>query len=374
VTAGGFDFHDEPSSNCGPQCTTRPRATAGQYSTNLFSARARQIVEQHDTSRGLFLYLAYQGVHEPREAPDRYVAPYKTRIRDDGRRVFAGMIAALDEGLGNVTSALSAKGMLDATLILVTTDNGGPTTECSTTGQSNWPLRGSKCSVWEGGTRGTAFISWAGLPTAVRGRPHDGLAHAADLMPTLVSAVGSRLWVNETLPLDGIDLWGALLANATSPRTSVYYGISQDQKGPAVRDDLGWKLVTRGGGGGRGAWSKEQLPNSSSSCVVDEAYNQLSLLGAAHGPHESTAAAFAEDDLLFYLPDDRGEHHPLDLATHTDVVVKLRALVVEYERTKVPQVTNDPACPDFAPIDGPDGKWIGPWCDGVTVSDHDYHD
>eukprot|EP00966_Prymnesium_polylepis_P279726 6462626-Prymnesium_polylepis.1 len=79
------------------------------------------------------------------------------------------MVAALDEGLGNVTTALKARGMFDSTLIIVTTDNGGPTTECSTTGQSNWPFRGSKCSLYEGGTRGTAFVYWAGLPPAVRG-------------------------------------------------------------------------------------------------------------------------------------------------------------------------------------------------------------
>ena len=40
---------------------------------------------------------------------------------------------------------------------------------------------------------------------------------------------------------------------------------------------------------------------------------------------------------------------------------RLRA---QYERTKVPQVTGDPACPPFAPLASPEGKWIGPYCDG----------
>ena len=34
------------------------------------------------------------------------------------------------------------------------------------------------------------------------------------------------------------------------------------------------------------------------------------------------------------------------------------------EEDKVPQLTGDPACPKFAPLDSPEGKWIGPWCDG----------
>ncbi|EOD07247.1 hypothetical protein EMIHUDRAFT_62301 [Emiliania huxleyi CCMP1516] len=211
VTNGGFDFHDERAPFCGPGCTQRPWHLQGQYSTNLFTARAVEIISQHNLSSRLFLYLAYQGVHAPRQAPAAYVEPYKKGIADPVRRTFAGMISALDEGIGNVTAALAARDMIDDTLIVVTTDNGGPTTECSTTGQSNWPFRGSKCSIYEGGTRGTAFLHWQGLPR--RGVTFTGLAHAADWLPTIVSAVGSRLWPNETLSLDGLDLWDALLSN-----------------------------------------------------------------------------------------------------------------------------------------------------------------
>jgi arylsulfatase A-like enzyme len=83
----------------------------------------------------------------PNQAPQHYIDPYTSTIADKERQIFAGMLSAVDEGMGNVTAALGEAGMLDDTLILVTTDNGGPTTECSTTGQSNWPLRGSKCRL-----------------------------------------------------------------------------------------------------------------------------------------------------------------------------------------------------------------------------------
>ena len=56
-------------------------------------------------------------------AAPRYINPYNKSITDPHRRTFAGMISALDEGLGNVTAALAARGMLDDTLIFVTTDN-----------------------------------------------------------------------------------------------------------------------------------------------------------------------------------------------------------------------------------------------------------
>ena len=110
-TSDGLDLHDEPRPFCGPGCTTRPWGARGQYSTNLYSARAVDVIERHDASRGLFLYLAYQGVHGPRQAPESYVAPYAKRIADPVRRTFAGMVAALDEGLGNGMTSERASGL-----------------------------------------------------------------------------------------------------------------------------------------------------------------------------------------------------------------------------------------------------------------------
>ena len=109
---------------------------------------------------------------------------------------------------------------------------------------------------------------WEGLPKAAQGLVFDGLIHACDWLPTAVSAMGLKpVAAGETLPLDGIDMWSALLSNATSPRTVVYYGINQGSQGPAIRDVAGYKLmlVDTNGGGGKGEWSLQQLPNASSS-------------------------------------------------------------------------------------------------------------
>ena len=71
----------------------------GQYSTNLFGAEALKIIERHNASEPLFLYQAWQGVHSPRQAPAHYVDPYNASIKDKNRRVFAGMVSAVDEGV-----------------------------------------------------------------------------------------------------------------------------------------------------------------------------------------------------------------------------------------------------------------------------------
>ena len=99
-------------------------------------------------------------------------------ITDTSRQIFCGMVKCLDEAVGNITALLKARGLYDDTLIIFTTgllvdafamlqligtptlDNGGQIE----VGGNNWPLRGSKLTVWEGGVRGSAFITGKGVP------------------------------------------------------------------------------------------------------------------------------------------------------------------------------------------------------------------
>ena len=128
----GLDFHQEDSANCSISsgCSkllfdeVSNTSDPTKYSTNLFSARAVSLVESHPdpASTPFFLYLAYQGVHEPRQVPVSYYKPRYDSIQDPGRRQFAGMLTALDEGLANVTAALKRRGMYNDTLFIVTTD------------------------------------------------------------------------------------------------------------------------------------------------------------------------------------------------------------------------------------------------------------
>ena len=131
----GLDFHREEGRRCGANCTELLWDAVGQYSTTLFSQRAVQLIADHNADpvsdgKPLFLYLAYQGVHEPAQAPQSYVDAYNETgpsgfIADKRRRLFAGMLSALDEGLANVTGALKANthsdgtSMFDETLFIV---------------------------------------------------------------------------------------------------------------------------------------------------------------------------------------------------------------------------------------------------------------
>merc|ERR1712151_909813 len=191
------DFHLEVGERCGVNCSVPQWEAIGQYSTTLFSSRAVEVVRAHDAKQPLFLYLAYQAVHAPREVPSSYSDAYLNVIADKDRREFAGMLSCADEGIGNVTKALAEKGMLDDTLAVFTTDNGGPVTDTpggDYVGSRNYPLRGGKHSIWEGGTRGTAFV-WAGSSTGLMqknliGTPVQTLMHGVDWLPTFCNVAG----------------------------------------------------------------------------------------------------------------------------------------------------------------------------------------
>jgi arylsulfatase A-like enzyme len=77
--------------------------------------------------------IDHQAVHGPLEAPQKYL-DMCDGISEHDRHIFCGMIQALDEGIGNITAALKARGLLDNTIIAFTTDNGGQ----NGVGGNNW--------------------------------------------------------------------------------------------------------------------------------------------------------------------------------------------------------------------------------------------
>ena len=110
----------------------------GQYSTHIYAQRAQAIIadfakrhpqaerQQAGDETSLFMYLAWQAIHAPDEAPSSYTERFNKTIPDtpDGvgrhRRIVAGMVAALDEGMANVTAALRAHGLWEDTLLFFT--------------------------------------------------------------------------------------------------------------------------------------------------------------------------------------------------------------------------------------------------------------
>jgi arylsulfatase A-like enzyme len=169
--------------------------------------------------------------------PEGYVAGYPEL--KGVRRTYAGMLTAMDEAIGKVVAALEEKGMMDETLVIFASDNGGPSPGRVT---SNGELRAGKGTVYEGGIRSCSFVHW-------RGRIRGGQTireplHAADWYPTLAKLTGAPM--EQKLPLDGKDIWPVLTEGAKSPHEVLM--VCGTRRGEAAVRMGDWKLVVGAGG------------------------------------------------------------------------------------------------------------------------------
>ncbi len=99
-------------------------SAGGVYSTELFADQAIARIRDHSASgdvRPFFLYLAFQAVHSPLQAPQDWIDRYGW-LRDGNRRVLAAMTSAMDEQLGRLVSALETEGMWRQTVLAFVAD------------------------------------------------------------------------------------------------------------------------------------------------------------------------------------------------------------------------------------------------------------
>ncbi len=220
---GGFDWHRDDA-------VCRDEG----YSTHLVAREAARLIEQHDASRPLFLYVPFNAVHTPLQVPESYLAPY-SHLKGN-RRTYAGMVAAMDEGIGQIMAALEQKGLRQNTLVFFCSDNGGPAPGVLT---SNGPLRAGKGTLYEGGVRVPAVAMWEGKIKA--GSVVTAPLHMVDVYPTLLKLAGVSL--AQKLPLDGFDAWPAITQGAPSPHQEILHNITASGGAIRVGD---WKLVVNG--------------------------------------------------------------------------------------------------------------------------------
>jgi arylsulfatase A-like enzyme len=211
------------------------------YATHLLASEACRLIRMRDTAKPLFLYLPFNAVHAPHQVPDRYTVPYGN-LRG-ARRNYAGMLAAMDEAVGKVVAALEEQQMTDDTVIVFSSDNGGPGSGTIT---DNGPLRAGKGTLFEGGVRVCAFATWPGHipPDTTINEP----MHICDWFPTLVKLAGGSL--DQKLPLDGKDLRPALTQGAKSPHQALL--IPGTLFGKAAVRVGDWKLISGQSAGPQG--------------------------------------------------------------------------------------------------------------------------
>ena len=180
--------------------------------TDAFTREACDFITRHG-AQPVFLYLAYNAVHSPLQADNGYLDKFR-HIPDIHRRIFAALLAQLDDSVGTVLARLRETGLERNTLVVFLSDNGGATRELTS---SNAPLRGEKGTLFEGGVRVPMLIRWpARFPTArVVGTPIISL----DATATALAAAG----LNPDPAADGIDLIPSLSNQADPPSDRTFY-------------------------------------------------------------------------------------------------------------------------------------------------------
>jgi arylsulfatase A-like enzyme len=185
------------------------------YSTFLYRDRAVDIIGGHNYEESpMFMYLAFQAVHNPYgDYNGRYSSGVPPEYLSDGlydlimdnvvgrqRRQYAMSLALLDGAVESIYSALNKAGQSDNTYLIFASDNGG----CYSSGGRNAPLRGTKGSLWEGGTKVDAFVFSHLLDSKVAGTQYDGLMHVSDWFPTILDLAGIDYSPAAGKALDGV--------------------------------------------------------------------------------------------------------------------------------------------------------------------------
>ncbi len=204
------------------------------YLTDNLACQAVSFIERHH-KRPFFLYLPFNAVHWPLQAPQDYIKRFNTG--DENRDIYLAMLTSMDEAIGKVLDALKRTGADGNTLVIFFSDNGGARKNFA----NNGVLRDYKQTVYEGGIRVPFVVSWPGnLPkAAVCSEP----VISIDIVPTILAAAGVELPGDRVY--DGKDMLPALRGETTKPlhRALFWYDGSQQW---AVRAGK-WKLLSRKG-------------------------------------------------------------------------------------------------------------------------------
>jgi len=173
----------------------RPAPAKDYYTTDAFAERAVDWLERRD-GQPWFLYLAFNAVHSPHEAGQKYLQRFPT-LRTGKERTLAAMISAMDDAVGRVLQRIRALGQEENTLIWFISDNGVPGGR-----DGNGPLNGHKHTCWEGGLRVPFLLQWKGHLSA--GQSYEHPVIQLDVLPTCVAAAGGM--VDPAWKLDGVNL------------------------------------------------------------------------------------------------------------------------------------------------------------------------
>ena len=224
------------------------------YYLPLIGDEAVRMIDKQDKNKPFFLYFASLATHAPYQAQKADQDRYTSTIKDLTRRTYAAMITSLDDQVGRIVGALEKRGLRENTLIIFSSDNGGPRNAVVASGAhskeerdeggvkqeslpaNNGDLRGGKGSLYEGGVRVPTIFNWPGkLQPRVVNEP----LHMVDIMPTALALAGAKPNAADKA-FDGKDIWSTVAEGKSSGHDDVLVNV-EVFRGAIIKGN--WKLV-----------------------------------------------------------------------------------------------------------------------------------
>jgi len=305
-----------------------------------------------------YMYLPFQNIHGPYTTDVTYYDMYNSSSFSEGEKTMFGYLTEMDFAVGKIMDTLKAQGFMENTVVIFSSDNGAPPASPDVNHQTpdgyiarNYPFRGHKALIFEGGTRVAGFISSPLLPNRVKGTESHELFHVTDWLPTIVGLAGGTTSRNR--PLDGHDIWESITTASPSPRTEMLYGINPIDNG------------------GQAGFPKAGLRMGKYK-ILTWGYHIKGVDGATEtGPWNDTnsTSGFANGPCLYDLDADPSETTNLALKM-PDQVSKMLIRLEELALSSVQPMTWDPPyqgpdyscakCPKHPASKSPNQPW-GPW-------------
>jgi arylsulfatase A-like enzyme len=192
------------------------------YLTDLLGSRAVDVVNRYAKARQPFLVsLHFNAPHWPWEAPGDEAESERLRAENRGlgaydagtQNTYRKMVEAMDAQIGRVVKALDDNRLIDNTVVVFTSDNGGERFSMT------WPFTGRKTELLEGGLRIPSIVSW---PSRIpQGRTSDQVSITMDWMPTLLAAAGTS--PDSAAPPDGMNLLPHLTTSTPAVARTLYW-------------------------------------------------------------------------------------------------------------------------------------------------------
>lgn len=244
----------------------------GEFFQDMMVEEATGFIEAHK-DEPFFMYFAINSPHYPYQGDPKWLEYYREKGVAYPRDLYAAFLSTQDDRIGQLIDTVEALGLREDTIIVFQSDHGHSHEErAHFGGGSAGPYRGAKFSMFEGGIRIPAIISWPG--TLPEGEVRNQIGHGCDWMPTIAELCDVPL-VNEDI--DGVSL-AEVIRSESAPTP---HGVIHWHKGNewAVRDG-GWKLM----GNPRDTSEKAPLTDEDKLFLVnlDEDISEMTNLAAEH--------------------------------------------------------------------------------------------